>query len=676
MTTTLPPWTPADVHHIEYVEHPTWSPDGTTLLYVRVTPDRVKNAFRRSIWYRRGNDAPRRFSAGIAGDRMPQWSPDGRQIAFVSSRGGDGAQLYLIAADGGEAELLASVPAGVGGFAWSPDGSRIALVSYPLPSDLAAESDPVVAPTSAFEAEQKQAHKKHADAMRIDPRVIDELPFRTGTNYIEGRRGHLYVVDVAQGPSSLKRVTTDARDYGTPCWGPDGQTLYALAKIDPDSTAYFVGRGVAKITLGDTNTVELWTDAYWSIGGAPKISPDGRWMAAIAQIAAKPFYGSAFLVMRPLDGSGDGWAPCDLSEVTVGNWEWLPDSSGIAYVAEWQGQGNLQLMALHGARVMRVATPATGMGMVIDEFSVACDGRVAYTQGGPASPSELYVADVAGVHALTALTTTLASQRSTVPFQEMWYAAPDGKMVQGWLLAPPHIEAGKQYGLVLHIHGGPHAMWSPGTRSMWLEWQATASAGMYVFFCNPRGSEGYGVEWHGATKARWGHADQPDFEAGIDAVLAEGHPIDPQRIGVTGGSYGGFMTTWLIGHSTRFAAAVSARGVYNLITQHSMSDAYELVEYSFDMNPWQHAAELWQASPIAAVAAMHAPLLILHSELDFRVPIGEAEQLYTMLRRLGRTVEMVRYPGEGHELTRSGEPNHQIDHMHRTIAWFVRFLGV
>jgi dipeptidyl aminopeptidase/acylaminoacyl peptidase len=136
------------------------------------------------------------------------------------------------------------------------------------------------------------------------------------------------------------------------------------------------------------------------------------------------------------------------------------------------------------------------------------------------------------------------------------------------------------------------------------------------------------------------------------------------------------MTTWLIGHSTRFAAAVSARGVYNLITQHSMSDAYELVEYSFEMNPWQHAAQLWQASPIAAVEAMHAPLLILHSELDFRVPIGEAEQLYTMLRRLGRTVELVRYPGEGHELTRSGEPNHQIDHMHRTIAWFVRFLGV
>jgi len=470
-------------------------------------------------------------------------------------------------------------------------------------------------------------------------------------------------------------VTADARDYGTPCWGPDGQTLYALAKIDPAATHYFVGRGIAKITLADVSTVEIWADDYWSIGGAPQISPDGRWMAAIAQIANRPFYGGAFLLKRPLDESAS-WSPCDLSEITIGNWQWLPDSSGIAYVAEWHGQGNLQLMGLHGAQVMNVATPTTGMGMVIDEFSVAHDGRVAYTQGGPASPSELYVADANGVQALTALTSTLASQRSTVPFQEMWYEAPDGKMVQGWLLAPPQVEPGKQYGLVLHIHGGPHAMWSPGTRSMWLEWQATASAGMYVFFCNPRGSEGYGVEWQAATKARWGHADQADFEAGIDAVLAQGHPIDPQRIGVTGGSYGGFMTTWLIGHSTRFAAAVSARGVYNLITEHSMSDAYELVEYSFEMTPWQHADQLWQASPIAAVAEMHAPLLILHSELDFRVPIGEAEQLYTMLRRLGRTVEMVRYPREGHELTRSGEPNHQIDHMHRTIAWFVRFLGV
>ncbi len=669
------PWSPDDVYRMEFVENPTWSPDGTTLLYVHAKPDRVKNGMRRSIWMRRGTDAPRRFSAGTASDRMPQWSPDGRMVAFLSSRGGDGAQLYVMPADGGEAEALTSLPAGVGGFAWSPDSQHIALVSYPLPSDLEAEANPADAPQSAFEAEQRKAQQTHDQKQRIDPRVINELPFRTGTDYIEGRRGHIYVLEVARGQSSIKRVTTDERDYGTPCWGPDGQTLYALAKIDPAATHYFVGRGIAKITVADVCTVDIWADEHWSIGGAPQISPDGRWLAAIAQVAHRPFYGGAFLLMRSLD-TNDGWSPCDMSEATIGNWEWLPDSSGIAYVAEWQGQGDLRLMALPGAQVMSVATPTTGMGMVIDEFAVASDGRVAYTQGGPAFPCELFEAHAGQVQQISALYTSLLAERTTTAFEEMWYPSADGQMVQGWLLAPPQVEPGKHYGLVLHIHGGPHAMWSPGTRSMWLEWQATASAGMYVFFCNPRGSEGYGLAWQAGSMARWGHADQPDFEAGIDAVLAKGLPIDSQRIGVTGGSYGGFMTTWLIGHSQRFAAAVSARGVYNLITEHSMSDAYELVEYSFGLNPWQHAEQLWQASPIAAVEQMHAPLLILHSELDFRVPIGEAEQLYTMLRRLGRTVEMVRYPREGHELTRSGEPNHQIDHMRRTIEWFVRYIGV
>ena len=669
------PWSPDDVYRMEFVENPTWSPDGTTRLYVHAKPDRVKNGMRRSIWMRRGNETPRRFSAGTASDRMPQWSPDGRMVAFVSSRGGDGAQLYVMPADGGEAESLTSLPAGVSGFAWSPDSQRIALVSYPLASDLEAEAHPGDAPQSAFEAEQRKAQHTHDQKQRIDPRVINELPFRTGTDYIEGRRGHLYVLEVAKGQSSITRVTTDARDYGTPSWSRDGQSVWSIAKIDPAATAYFVGRGVAQISVNEPHTVTMITDDVYSIGSSPVVSPDGEWLAAIGMRADAPFHGGAHLLVRRLT-AGAPWQRLNLNDANLGNWQWLPDSSGIAYVAEWHGQGPVHTVSLPGRTAMPIQATHAGPGQVVDEFWVRADGGIAYTQGGPAFPCELFEAHAGQVQQITTLYTALLAERTTTAFEELWYPSADGQMVQGWLLAPPQVEAGKQYGLVLHIHGGPHAMWSPGTRSMWLEWQATASAGMYVFFCNPRGSEGYGLAWQAGSMARWGHADQPDFEAGIDAVLAKGLPIDTQRIGVTGGSYGGFMTTWLIGHSQRFAAAVSARGVYNLITEHSMSDAYELVEYSFGLNPWQHAEQLWQASPIAAVEQMHAPLLILHSELDFRVPIGEAEQLYTMLRRLGRTVEMVRYPREGHELTRSGEPNHQIDHMRRTIEWFVRYIGV
>jgi dipeptidyl aminopeptidase/acylaminoacyl peptidase len=207
---------------------------------------------------------------------------------------------------------------------------------------------------------------------------------------------------------------------------------------------------------------------------------------------------------------------------------------------------------------------------------------------------------------------------------------------------------------------------------MWHEWQATAAAGYICFFCNPRGSDGYGEHWRDAIHASWGEADQNDIHAGVDALIARGH-VDPQRIAVTGGSYGGYMTTWLISHSDRFRCAVAARGVYNLLTEHSTSDAHELIEIEFSGYPWDLYEELWDHSPLAHAHKINTPLLLLHSERDYRVPISEAEQLFAILRRQKKTVELVRYPREGHELTRAGEPDHRADHMRRTLAWFHRY---
>jgi dipeptidyl aminopeptidase/acylaminoacyl peptidase len=258
------------------------------------------------------------------------------------------------------------------------------------------------------------------------------------------------------------------------------------------------------------------------------------------------------------------------------------------------------------------------------------------------------------------------------PTQELIYQASDGREVQAWLLYPPGFDAARQYPLAVHIHGGPHVMWGPGTRSMWHEWQANAARGYVVLFCNPRGSEGYGEYWRDAIHASWGLADAPDILAGIDAAIARGG-IDPARVAVTGGSYGGYMTTWLISHSDRFACAVSARGVYNLLSEHSTSDAHELIEFEFDGYPWEHYEKLWEHSPLAHAHKINTPLRILHSEQDYRVPISEAEQLFAILRRRKQVVEFVRYPREGHELTRSGEPRHRADHMERTLEWFDRY---
>jgi len=207
---------------------------------------------------------------------------------------------------------------------------------------------------------------------------------------------------------------------------------------------------------------------------------------------------------------------------------------------------------------------------------------------------------------------------------------------------------------------------------MWHEWQTMAAAGYICFFCNPRGSEGYGDQWRDAIHGSWGEADQDDIHAGIDALIARGN-VDVQRIAVTGGSYGGYMTTWLISHSDRFRCAVAARGVYNLLTEHSTSDAHELIEIEFSGYPWDLYEELWDHSPLAHAHKINTPLLLLHSERDYRVPISEAEQLFAILRRQKKVVELVRYPREGHELTRTGEPEHRADHMRRTLAWFNRY---
>jgi dipeptidyl aminopeptidase/acylaminoacyl peptidase len=263
----------------------------------------------------------------------------------------------------------------------------------------------------------------------------------------------------------------------------------------------------------------------------------------------------------------------------------------------------------------------------------------------------------------------LLDGKLVMPVEGIWYPAPDGVEIQGWLIKPPNFDPDKTYPLVVEIHGGPHAMWGPSTKSMWHEWQALAARGYVVFYCNPRGSHGYGYAFADAIHGHWGDADMPDILAGVDYVTSLGF-IDSARMAVTGGSYGGFMTSWIIGHDQRFAAAVSQRGVYHLSAFFGYTDVPELIEGEFDGRPWESYEQLWQHSPLAYVEQIRTPLMIIHSEQDFRVPIPEAENLFLALRWLKREVEFVRYPREGHELSRSGEPRHRVDRLNRIIDWF------
>jgi len=673
---TLQPFKIDDLYELGWLEDPRLSPDGRYVAVVWVTVDRVGNSYHRHIALvpTDGSKPLRRFTRGKQ-DQQPRWSPDGQWLAFVSNRDDERGQIYLISVNGGEARQLTNHPNGASDPAWSPDGRYIAFLA-PVNADEQAREDAGDSPpppADAWEARRAREQRQHDEELRTDPRVITKLPYRSGTSYFDDRRRHIYVVEVNDDdtPATPRRLTSGDLHYSAPVWMPDGLALLSTATRDPEADSLFAYYDVVRIPLDGSRPQPL-TSAGFSYFD-PRPSPDGRQIAFLRLNEARLLGEGRRVAIIPATGG----EPHDLTahtDLNVEQFHWQPDGQGVLFSAAWRGHAHVYQIGLPGTPTYRNGMTLVGGMRIVSEFDVGRDGSIAFIAGSADNPCDLFWRSADGQeHRLTRINEHLLSQRIIVPIEEMLYLAPDGSEVQGWTLHPPDFDPARRYPLAVYIHGGPHIMWGPGFRSMWHEWQVAAARGYVVFFCNPRGSEGYGELWRDAIRGNWGEADAPDILAGIDALVARGY-IDPNRIGVTGGSYGGYMTAWLIGHDDRFACAVAARGVYNLLTQHSTSDAHELIEIEFGGFPWELYEELWDHSPLAHAHKIKTPLLLLHSELDYRVPISEAEQLFAILRRQKKVVELVRYPREGHELTRSGEPRHRADHMRRTLEWFDRYL--
>lgn len=653
-----------DFYDLRFVLDPQISPDGDTVAFVKKHSTLDHKGYQSAICLA-GTDGkhPRKFTSGAKQDHTPRWSPDGEQICFVSNREGR-PQLWLISVDGGEAKQLTYLWNGASGPEWSPDGKKILFTSRINAKERQAESKKGIQnePLSPKEIEKMQRKWEKEEAEKADPRWIERTIYRAGTEYFDDRNSHIYILDAATG--EIKRITRADRDHINPHWSASGKFVYCGSKktgVDDDTFVH----DLLRVPVDGGAVKRLAQGNSWGLD--PKPSPDGK---QIAFLHVDEHHGAAQMAqLMVVNSNGQGQKRLvESMDADILQIEWGSDSKKIYFTSPQDGDVGLYSVSVKNNQKRQ---HIKGTRMVRAFSLAAAANQVAFLNSTPQYPCDIFTCDLSGgkEKRLTQVNADFISRKQVQPVEEMKYKSKDGTQIQSWVIKPPNFSAKKKYPLAVEIHGGPHVMWSNSETTMWHEWQMLASAGYVVFFSNPRGSDGYGFKFKDAIHADWGTYPTEDILSGVDKLVDRGY-IDTKKICVTGGSYGGYMTAWLVGHDKRFAAAVAQRGVYDLLSFYGTTDVPRLIEWEFDTYPWDDPMKLWEASPIAYAKNIRTPLLILHSERDFRAPIPSAEGLYMALRKLKRKVKFVRFPEEGHELSRSGQPKRLVSRLNHILGWF------
>ncbi|MBN1271147.1 MAG: S9 family peptidase [Candidatus Aminicenantes bacterium] len=632
---------------MESIRSPQISPDGKQILFSRQWVDKTNDRTRSSLWLTDvGGRRVRKLTHGNWRDYSPVWSPDGSRIAFLSDRDGS-SQIFVMWLDTREVAQLTHTERTPDNLVWSPDGRQLAFSTF-------IHSDKKILPVNL--------PPRPRGAKWAEPAVIiDRLSWaRDGRGPIPKGFSHIFTIDAKLG-GTPRQVTSGDFSHGDPQWSKDGTTIFFSAIRKPEAEYQWGDTEIYAVNL-ETLDVKPLTDRKGP-DRSPRISPDGKWIAYTGYDEKNyTSHLSNLYIMESNGGNKKALAenlPNSPSTVT-----WAPDSSGIYFLLAEKGTSNVYVVTLKG-ELLKI----TQGNHYLSGFTLAENGSCAAMVDTFYRPGYLVSFDIGKPDSIQCLVDVNKDVLDSIKLgdvEEMWFRSPDGLDLQGWLIKPAEYEEGKKYPLLLWIHGGPWSMYS--VRFNW-DWQNFAANGYAVLYMNPRGSTGYGQDFVNGIQFSYPGKDGDDLLAGVDAAIAKGF-IDEKNLFVCGGSGGGVLTAWLVGHTDRFTAAVSMRPVINWHSFVGTTDGASWYR-QFHKYPWEDPKEYALRSPLHYVANVTTPTMVMTGEADLRTPMSQSEEYYRALKILKKETLLVRMPDEFHGWRR---PSHRLLQQLYLIAWFEKYM--